>query len=71
MAGFSNTVLIESITFDNRSTMQHYQGDPLAGSGSYGSFMQNHILAYNFKTYKQIHIKLYLYVVVNHICYGF
>ena len=54
--------------------MQHYQDDPLAGSGSYGSFVQNPILAYNFKTYERIHTKFYLYVVqlgVNHISSDF
>ena len=70
MAGLCNTVLSEAITPDNSSTPQHYEDDPLTGSGSYGSFVQNHILTYNFKTYKRIHTKFYLYVVqleVNHI----
>ena len=55
MAGLSKTVLSEAITLDNSSTLQHYQDDPLTGSGSYGSFIQNHILAYNFKTYERIY----------------
>ena len=63
MTGLSNTVLGDAITLDNSSTLQHYQGDPLAGSGSYRSCKQNHILAYNFKTYERIHTKFYLYVV--------
>ena len=35
--------------------MQHYQDDPLTESGLYGSFIQNHIFAYNFKTYEPIY----------------
>ena len=54
MARLSNTVLNEAITLDKSSTLQHYQDDPLIGSGSYGSFIQNHIMAYNFKTYEWI-----------------
>ena len=50
MAGLSNTVIYDVITPDNSSKMQHYQDDPLAGSGLYGSFIQNYILAYNFKS---------------------
>ena len=53
----SNTVLSEAITLDNSSILQHYQDDPFTWSGSYGSFIQNHILAYNFKTYGWIHTK--------------
>ena len=63
MAELSNMVLSEAITPDNSSIIQLYQDDPLAGSGSYGSLVQNHILAYNFKTYERIHTKFYLYVV--------
>ena len=43
--------------------MQHYHDDPLAGSGSHGSFIQNHILAFNFKTDERIHTKFHQYVV--------
>ena len=55
MAGLSKTVSSEAITLDNSLTLQHYQDDPLTGSGSYGSFQQNHILAYNFKIYERIY----------------
>ena len=50
IAELSNTVLSEAITLDNSSILQHYHDDLIAGFGSYGSFIQNHILAYNFKT---------------------
>ena len=74
MARLSNMVLSEAINPDISSTLQHYQDDPLAGSGSYGSLIQNHILAYNFKTYERIHTKFYLYVIqlgVDHIYCAF
>ena len=57
MALLSNTVLNEAITLDNSSTLQHDQDDLLTGSGSHGSFIQNHILDYNLKTYKRIYNK--------------
>ena len=74
MAGLSNTVSREAITPDNSSKMQHYQDDPLAESGPYGSFIQNHILTYNFETYEWIHTKFYIYVVqlgAHPMCCGF
>ena len=63
MAGFSITVLSEVIALDNSLKIQHCQDDLLTGSGSYGSCIKNHIMAYNLKTYERIHTKFHQYVV--------